>query len=155
VEKILKIVLYILLIALVLFTAWGVWRAVGWMRPPAPRLTLPADTLVWHALPPIVLPADIATNPAASNAAAEANGFLTNQPWIASSNGRVYAGLYKRDWSIEYKIDTIRHEAGIIVGGDFGLYYRFNPVGKLTVGGQIIWDGEKDVRASATAGWRW
>jgi hypothetical protein len=153
IEKILKILLYILLIAIVLFAGYFVYRAIKWMEPDT-GLTLSADSFQWHPLPPIVLPPELATNPAASNAAAEANQFLTNKPWIVASNDRIYAGLYNREWSIEYKINDLKHDAGVIVGGVYGLYYRFNPVGKLTIGGMVVWDGEKDISASATAGWR-
>lgn len=154
-EKILKIILYILLIALVLFAAWGVWRAVGWMRPPAPRLTVIPGTLEWSGLSAIVLPAHLATNAIASNAAFEATQFLTNEPFIAVSNGKIYAGLYKRSWYMEYDVKQLQHEAGVIIGSDYyAAYYHFNPIGKLVVGGQIIWTGE-EVKAAGSLGWRW
>jgi hypothetical protein len=156
-EKVLKSILYILLILLVLFAGYLGFRALRILDPAKPSLTVVPGTLDWTGLPPIILPAYLATNPAASNAAWEVNQYRTEEPYIAANNGRIYAGLYNRDWSIEYKVsDPLRHEAGVIVGGGiYGAFYRFNPIGKLTVGGQLVWDGEKEIRAAGTVGWMW
>lgn len=153
-ERILKTILYFLLIGLVLLAGYGVYRVWRIFDPkdPVPRITV--SDLRWNNLPPIVLPANLATNLAASNAAYIANQYQTNEPYIVASNGRIYAGLYDRDWSISYKIDNpYLHEVGIIVGGVNGIYYKFNPIGRLSVGGVVVYDGE-EISFSGMAGWK-
>lgn len=154
-EKVLKCILYILLILLVVFAGYLGFRALKIFSPAKPGLALVPGTLEWSGLPPIILPPHLATNAVASNAAFEATQFLTNEPYIVSSNGKIYAGLYKRNWSMEYSVDQTKHEAGIIIGSDYYAgYYHFNPIGKLVVGGQIIWTGE-EVKVAGSLGYRW
>lgn len=155
-DRILKSILYILLILLVLAAGGFLYHTWYTLTGKAtkPNLILKPGSLEWGGLPPIELPATLATNPAASNACFEANNFRTNLPWIAASNGKIYAGLYSRSWAMIYDMDTARHEVGLIFGPDYyGAYYHFNPIGKLVVGGQIVYDSEQ-IKVGGTVGWR-
>lgn len=85
------------------------------------------------------------------------NKYRTNIPWIAASNNRIWAGLFNRDWSIDYSIssESFDNEIGFMLGTGFGLYYHRTIFECWTIGIDVIFDKEKDFNAFGKVGYKW
>lgn len=90
-----------------------------------------------------------------SNLVDMANQYRTNNPWLAVSNEKIYAGLYDRYWSADYFLPGQKNEAGLLFGTGFGAYYHYTIFDRFTIGGVLIIDAEKNFGAFGTAGYKW
>lgn len=85
------------------------------------------------------------------------NQYRTNQPWIAVSNDRIWSGLFNRDWSVEYSLNSKerKNEFGLMLGTGFGLYYQRTIFDEWTAGFEIIIDKENEFNAFGKIGYKW
>jgi hypothetical protein len=90
-----------------------------------------------------------------SNLVALVNHYRQDVPWISASNDRIYAGIYDRNWSVDFSVDGYKNEAGLLFGTGFGAYYNRTIFGRFTIGGVLIIDAEKNFEAFGTAGYKW
>ena len=85
------------------------------------------------------------------------NQYRTNQPWIAVSNDRIWSGLFNRDWSVEYSLNSKerKNEFGLMLGTGFGLYCQRTIFDEWTAGFEIIIDKENEFNAFSKIGYKW
>lgn len=84
------------------------------------------------------------------------NQYRTNKPWIAASNNRIWAGIYNRDWSIEYSSEQDKklNEVGILIGTGFGLYYQRTIFDSWTIGVEAFSDRNNDFNIFGKTGYK-
>lgn len=142
-------------IALVFLAGVAVALVGVWLFVPGPgtRLVIHTNEIVQHVTqPPVVLTEHVTneivrTNEVVIFIAGELNAYRTNSGWIAQSNQRIYAGLYKRAWSAPYSLPAQRkNSVAVLFGGGIGARYtrreildRFGAtVEILSVDGQAV-----------------
>lgn len=70
----------------------------------------------------------------------ELNKYRTLPGWIASSNRRIYAGLYQRAWSVEYDAPAdYKNRVTVWAGSGLGVSFQ-RDVGRLGGGVLVIYD---------------
>lgn len=105
------------------------------------------------------LPASAMSNPAAL--LISLNAYRTNPGWIASSNGRIWAGLFGatdgegRIWSADYELpDELKNELTVWAGQGWGVSYQRHIFEHWTAGAAIFRIGDQTA-ALAGVGYRW
>jgi hypothetical protein len=93
------------------------------------------------------------TNPDIDFMLSELNQYRTNKGTIKIKPNRIHAGLYNREWSVEYYIPKPYHEAGFFAGTFWGLYYQYNIFKSFTVGAAAIVQ-DKEAGFAISAGYK-
>jgi len=121
-------------------------------------LMIKTNTIIQIKEKPIIiteLPDIIKTNTNLMALLIELNQYKTNNGWIAVTNNRIHAGLFNRQWSVEFKTrEVLFNEIGILAGSGFGAYYSRLLEDDWTLGGIVCVDFDKNWNAYLKGGMR-